>query len=138
MNDGKHPPLAPPKIGVLLVNLGTPDAPTRGEVKKYLAEFLKDRRVIELSPLLWWPILHGIILNTRPQKSAKAYQKIWDGQRSGGITGDYRPLRNRIVPQSPMCCGRSQVYFQTEPMKSTVNGRRDKRHRMRCLTLHPP
>ncbi len=66
-----------PKVGVLLCNLGTPKAPTTAAVKKYLAEFLSDNRVVELSKLLWLPILHGIILNTRPRKSAKAYKSIW-------------------------------------------------------------
>jgi ferrochelatase len=66
-----------PKVGVLLCNLGTPKAPTAAAVKKYLAEFLSDNRVVELSKLLWLPILHGIILNTRPRKSAKAYKSIW-------------------------------------------------------------
>lgn len=72
-----HPPVATPKVGVLLVNLGTPDAPTKSAVKRYLKQFLSDRRVVEIPPLLWQPILRGIILNTRPQKSAKAYAKVW-------------------------------------------------------------
>ena len=72
-----HPPVATPKVGVLLVNLGTPDAPTTSAVKRYLKQFLSDRRVVEIPPLLWQPILRGIILNTRPQKSAQAYAKVW-------------------------------------------------------------
>ncbi|MCE2728376.1 ferrochelatase [Sphingorhabdus sp.] len=72
-----HPPVATPKVGVLLVNLGTPDAPTTSAVKRYLKQFLSDRRVVEIPPLVWQPILRGIILNTRPQKSAKAYAKVW-------------------------------------------------------------
>src|SRR6185312_5087338 len=64
-------------IGVLLTNLGTPDAPTPKALKRYLAEFLSDPRVVEIPKLLWWPILHGIILRLRPQRSAKLYQKIW-------------------------------------------------------------
>src|SRR6187551_1524034 len=64
-------------IGVLLVNLGTPDAPTPAAVKRYLGEFLSDPRVIEIPPLVWQPILRGIILNTRPKKSAHAYQQVW-------------------------------------------------------------
>ncbi len=65
------------KIGVLLTNLGTPDAPTTKAVRKYLHEFLSDSRVVEIPKILWWPILHGIILRIRPQRSAKLYQKIW-------------------------------------------------------------
>lgn len=72
-----HPPVAPRNIGVLFVNLGTPDAPTPAAVKRYLAEFLSDRRVIEIPPIIWQPILRGIILQTRPKKSAHAYRQVW-------------------------------------------------------------
>ncbi len=72
-----HPKIRTSKVGVLLVNLGTPDGCDTRSVKRYLAEFLSDRRVIELTPWLWQPILRGIILNTRPSKSAKAYQQVW-------------------------------------------------------------
>jgi len=72
-----HPPVATPRIGVLLVNLGTPDAPDARSVRKYLAEFLSDRRVVEIPQILWQPILRGIILTTRPKKSAHAYQQVW-------------------------------------------------------------
>ena len=72
-----HPPVASGRVGVLLVNLGTPDAPDTKSVKRYLAEFLSDRRVVEIPPLLWQPILRGIILNTRPKKSAHAYSQVW-------------------------------------------------------------
>jgi len=77
-----HPPLKPPHIGVLLINLGTPDAPTAAAVRRYLAEFLSDRRVIEIPRLLWKPILHGIILRTRPKKSAHAYRQVWTDEGS--------------------------------------------------------
>ncbi|MEX0606476.1 MAG: ferrochelatase [Halofilum sp. (in: g-proteobacteria)] len=63
--------------GVLLVNLGTPDAPTAPAVRRYLAQFLHDHRVIELSRWKWCPILHGIVLRTRPPRVARAYQRIW-------------------------------------------------------------
>ncbi len=77
MKPADHPPVATPKIGVLLVNLGTPDAPTQMAVKRYLKQFLSDRRVVEIPPLIWQPILRGVILNTRPKQSAKAYAKVW-------------------------------------------------------------
>jgi protoporphyrin/coproporphyrin ferrochelatase len=77
-----HPPVPSPKIGVLLVNLGTPDAPTPSAVKRYLKQFLSDRRVVEIPPLIWQPILRGIILNTRPKKSAAAYRKVWTNKGS--------------------------------------------------------
>ncbi len=72
-----HPPVSTGGIGVLLVNLGTPDEANPRAVKRYLAEFLSDRRVIEIPQLVWQPILRGIILNTRPKKSAHAYAQVW-------------------------------------------------------------
>lgn len=83
-----HPVIPAAKVGVLLVNLGTPDAPEPGAVRRYLAEFLSDRRVVELPPLLWQPILRGIILRTRPRKSAHAYSQVWreDGSPLAAIT----------------------------------------------------
>jgi len=65
------------KTGILLVNLGTPDAPTPPAVRTYLKEFLSDPRVVEIPRAVWWPILNGIILNTRPKKSAAKYASIW-------------------------------------------------------------
>ena len=64
-------------IGVLLVNLGTPDAPDPAAVKRYLREFLSDPRVVEIPARLWQPILRGIVLNVRPRKSAHAYRQVW-------------------------------------------------------------
>lgn len=83
-----HPPIPAPKIGVLLVNLGTPDAPDVASVRRYLGEFLSDRRVVEIPQLLWQPILRGIILTTRPKKSAHAYSQVWrdDGSPLAAIT----------------------------------------------------
>lgn len=66
-----------PRIGILLTNLGTPDAPTASAVRRYLAEFLSDRRVVEIPPLVWNVILHGIILRTRPARSARKYARVW-------------------------------------------------------------
>jgi ferrochelatase len=73
---------APSCLGVLLSNLGTPDAPTPKAVRRYLAEFLADPRVIEVPRLVWLPVLHGIILNTRPRRSAHAYEQVWTEQGS--------------------------------------------------------
>ena len=77
MTPADHPQVPPPRIGVLLINLGTPDAPSVPAVRRYLAEFLSDRRVVEIPPIAWQPILRGIILNTRPKKSAHAYNLVW-------------------------------------------------------------
>ncbi|MBX7461657.1 ferrochelatase [Qipengyuania huizhouensis] len=77
-----HPPVQSGRVGLLLVNLGTPDAPEVGPVRRYLAEFLSDRRVVEIPPIAWQPILRGIILNTRPKKSAHAYSQVWTKEGS--------------------------------------------------------
>ena len=72
----------PRRIGILLCNVGTPAAPTSKALRRYLAEFLADPRLVELPRWLWLPILHGIILNTRPRRSAHAYAKIWTADGS--------------------------------------------------------
>ena len=94
-----HPPVRSGGVGVLLVNLGTPDAPDAKSVKRYLAEFLSDRRVVEIPALLWQPLLRGIILNTRPKKSAHAYRQVWteDGSPLAAITAaQTRALQQRL------------------------------------------
>lgn len=77
-----HPPVKTGKVGLLLVNLGTPDAPNKKAVKRYLKQFLSDKRVVEIPDILWQPILRGIILNTRPKKSAHAYGLVWTDEGS--------------------------------------------------------
>lgn len=72
----------PSRTSVLLVNLGTPDEPTPAAVRRYLAEFLSDPRVVEIPKAAWWPILHGVILRTRPAKSARKYASIWTPEGS--------------------------------------------------------
>ena len=83
-----HPTVPPAKVGVLIVNLGTPDTAEASAVRRYLAEFLSDRRVVEIPQLIWQPILRGLILTTRPKKSAHAYSLIWreDGSPLAAIT----------------------------------------------------
>ena len=73
----KHPPIKFGKTGVLVVNLGTPDSTKWLDIRKYLKEFLSDRRVIEVNPFIWQIILNLFILNLRPSKTAKAYKEIW-------------------------------------------------------------
>jgi ferrochelatase len=99
MRPPDHPAVASGRVGVLLVNLGTPDAPTPGAVRRYLAEFLSDRRVVEIPPVVWQPILRGIILNTRPKKSARAYAQVWTeaGSPLAAITAEQaRALQARL------------------------------------------
>ena len=67
----------PATTAVVLVNLGTPDAPTAPALRRYLKEFLSDPRVVEIPKPLWWLILNGIILNVRPKKSAAKYATVW-------------------------------------------------------------
>lgn len=94
-----HPRVATGGIAVLLTNLGTPDAPDAKSVKRYLGQFLSDRRVVEIPPIAWQPILRGIILNTRPKKSAEAYAKVWaeEGSPLAAITAaQARLLQERL------------------------------------------
>jgi protoporphyrin/coproporphyrin ferrochelatase len=78
------------RTAVLLVNLGTPDAPTPAALRRYLAEFLSDPRVVEIPRLVWWPILHGVILRTRPARSAAKYASVWTAQGSPLASGTER------------------------------------------------
>ncbi|HET9372525.1 MAG TPA: ferrochelatase [Vicinamibacterales bacterium] len=73
---------ATPRVGVVLLQLGTPSAPTPEALRRYLGEFLWDRRVIDLPRAMWWPILHGRVLRTRPAASAKLYAKVWTSEGS--------------------------------------------------------
>src|SRR3546814_13571485 len=77
---------AAPDIGVLLVNLGTPDAPEPGAVRRYLAQFLSDRRVVEIPPLVWQPILRGIVLSTRPRTTSPASRQARPDPRAAHHT----------------------------------------------------
>lgn len=78
--------LAASPVGVLLANVGTPDAPTPRDLRRYLAEFLADPRVVELPRWLWLPILHGLVLNTRSALSARLYQRVWTVAGSPQLT----------------------------------------------------
>ena len=73
----KHPEVKHGKTGALIINLGTPDSTKWLDIRKYLKEFLSDRRVIEVNPIIWQIILNVFILNLRPSKTAKAYKEIW-------------------------------------------------------------
>ena len=73
------------KIGILLINLGTPENTDYWSMRKYLKQFLSDRRVIDVFKPLWWLILNGPILAFRPQKSGKAYKRIWDEKKGSPL-----------------------------------------------------
>lgn len=89
-----HPKVNFGKVGILLVNLGTPDGHDKKNMRRYLKEFLSDKRVIELPRVLWWPLLNGIILNTRPKRSGALYESIWNKEK------DESPLRTFTRSQS--------------------------------------
>jgi ferrochelatase len=92
-------------VGVLLINLGTPDAPEPAAVRRYLAEFLSDPRVIEIPSIIWQPILRGVILRTRPAKSAEAYRKVWTSEGSPLMAISQRQaakLRDRLGDSIPV------------------------------------
>ena len=120
-----HMPVAAPKVGVLIVNLGTPDAPTPGAVKRYLAEFLSDRRVVEIPPIAWQPILRGIILNVRPRKSAHAYQQVWteEGSPLAAITarqaeGVKGRFGDRVIVDHAMRYGKPAIADRIAALKA--------------------
>ncbi|PID65780.1 MAG: ferrochelatase [Gammaproteobacteria bacterium] len=97
-----------PKTAIFLINLGSPDAPSVSAVRRYLAEFLRDKRVVDLSRWLWLPILYGIILRTRPQKTAQAYQSIWTTEGSPLIAMTNKQaelLRQRFCSEAEIYVG---------------------------------
>ena len=89
MSKAGHPPIKHGKVGVLLVNLGTPDGTDYASMRRYLKEFLTDKRVIEWPKIAWYPILFGIVLNTRPGKVGKAYETIWNKERNESFLRTY-------------------------------------------------
>jgi ferrochelatase len=126
-----HPsPAASGRIGVLLVNLGTPDAPTYWPMRRYLKEFLSDRRVIEVSRLLWWPLLNGIILTTRPGKSGAKYASVWDKaenaspllvitrRQTGKLAREFATLDGRIVVDFAMRYGKPSIAERLDGLRA--------------------
>lgn len=117
-----HPTILTGKVGVLLVNLGTPDAPDAGAVKRYLKQFLSDKRVVEIPALVWQPILRGIILNTRPKRSAHAYSQVWtdEGSPLAAITAaQARALQARLGDAAIV---RHAMRYQSPAMDKELDG----------------
>ena len=97
------------KTGILLANLGTPDAPTPGAVKRYLRQFLSDKRVVDTSRLLWWPLLRGVILPIRSPRVAKLYQSVWMEEGSPLMVYSRRKQQALAarLPDTPVALGMS-------------------------------
>ena len=97
------------KTGILLANLGTPDAPTPEAVKRYLRQFLSDPRVVDTSPALWWPLLRGVILPLRAPRVAKLYQSIWmeDGSPLMVYSKAQQQALAQRLPDTPVALGMS-------------------------------
>src|ERR671926_65639 len=83
-NPADHPPVKAGRVGVLLMNLGTPEGTTYWPMRRYLKEFLSDRRVIEKPRAIWWPVLNLIILSTRPSRKGRDYASIWNNDKDEG------------------------------------------------------
>ena len=96
----EHPPVKHGKVGVLLVNLGTPDGTDYTSMRRYLKEFLMDKRVIEWPRIAWYPILFGIVLNTRPGKVGKAYETIWNKDRNESYLRTYTRSQAELMAEA--------------------------------------
>lgn len=119
----------PDRVGVLLCNLGTPEAPTAPALRRYLGEFLADPRVVEIPRLVWWPILHGVILRTRPAKAAAKYASIWmpEGsplrvwtERQAVLLRGYLGERGhaRVIVRHAMRYGNPSIASQLDALKA--------------------
>jgi len=132
----------PESLGVLLVNLGTPDEPTPKAVRRYLKQFLSDGRVVEIPKAIWWCILNGIILRTRPAKSAKLYASVWE--EAGSPLLKYGKLQQKAL-QSEMAVrfkGPVQVelamrYGNPSILQGLRNLRSQGARRLLVLPLYP-
>ena len=138
--DSDDPPI---QAGVLLVNLGTPEAPTAKAVRPYLAEFLGDPRVIDYPRWLWWLILHGVILRVRPSRSAHAYQRIWTPQGSPlrvgseSLTARLQVELQRLRPASPIRVALAMRYGEPSVQHQIAQLQREGVRRLLVLPLYP-
>lgn len=139
-----HEPAAPPvQAAVLLVNLGTPTAPTARALRPWLAEFLGDPRVIEYPRWLWWLILHGVILRLRPARSAQAYRRIWTREgsplRTGSeaLTAGLQATLARQRPGAPIRVALAMRYGGPSIRETVVQLQRDGARRLLVLPLYP-
>ncbi|MBE1159370.1 ferrochelatase [Dyella acidiphila] len=127
----------PAKAGVLLVNLGTPEAPTAAALRPYLAEFLGDPRVIEYPRWLWWLILHGVILRIRPARSAHAYARVWTAAGSPLRVGSEQ-LAQALQQQLPEARVALAMRYGRPSIRSTIEQmQREGVRRLLVLPLYP-
>ena len=129
------PPRGPGKVGVLLVNLGTPDTPDKAGIKKYLGEFLSDPRVIEIPRYLWKPILHGLVLTLRPKKLAPRYAGVW--HKEGSPLMVYSQRQADGVRAALHAAGIDAVVELGMRYGNPVDPRRDHAPAGRGLRAHP-
>jgi protoporphyrin/coproporphyrin ferrochelatase len=132
----------PAQAGVLLVNLGTPDAPTAAALRPYLAEFLGDPRVIEYPRWLWWLILHGVILRIRPARSAHAYARVWTPEGSPLRVGSEKlaaALQAKFAHQhpGPVRVALAMRYGHPSVRNTIEQMQRDGVKRLLVLPLYP-
>jgi len=130
-----------PRTAVLLVNLGTPDAPTPAALRRYLAEFLWDPRVVEIPRPLWWLILNGVILRTRPAKSAAKYAAIWTTQGSPLLHWSARQavlLQDELAQRGQQVLVRHAMRYGAPSLASVLDGlQADGATRVLVLPLYP-
>ena len=136
-------PMPPVQAGVLLVNLGTPAAPTAQAVRPYLAEFLSDPRVIETPRWLWWLILHGVILRLRPSRSAHAYAKVWTEQGSPlrvgseALAAGIQTELNRQRPNGPIRVALAMRYGEPSVAHTIERLQREGVRKLLVLPMYP-
>lgn len=130
--------IEPQRCGVLLVNLGTPDAPTPTAIRRYLAEFLGDRRVVEIPRAVWWPILYGFILPFRPRRLAHAYQSVWTANGSPLLAisrAQQQGLQARLGEDVPVALG---MRYGTPSIASAIDELLERgARRIAVLPLYP-
>ncbi|HEY0681125.1 MAG TPA: ferrochelatase [Steroidobacter sp.] len=140
LGDPSHQHGAADRLGVLLVNLGTPEGPKPGPVRRFLADFLGDPRVIEAPRLLWWLALHGVILRIRPSKSAHAYRQIWTPQGSPLLTHSTaltQRVAEALAPRWNAAVALGMTYGSPSIPKAIEDLRRQGARQLVVLPLYP-
>lgn len=140
LGDSSYQHGSPDRLGVLLVNLGTPDGPDPPSVRRFLAEFLWDPRVVETPRWLWWLALHGVILRIRPSKSAHAYQQIWTAAGSPLLvhsTALARRVADALQPRGNVVVALGMTYGSPSIASAVEELRRQGARRLVVLPLYP-